>query len=122
MTKVSLSSERAGGFGDGDIFVGAFQRDNGVGAFCRGLLRLNPRKLGRVSAQPLSAATTYEVVRKCSGDLLPPSPPGDETAACQDQAGQSSTGDGTGNYRGIDGGQKYVARAGKPGSVKCRHI
>jgi hypothetical protein len=35
---------------------------------------------------------------RCPGDLLPPSPPAENTAA-QDQAGQSGTGDGGGNHR-----------------------
>src|SRR5262249_45681046 len=33
----------------------------------------------------------------CSGDLLPPSPPAEKPTARQDQAGKSSTGDGTGH-------------------------
>jgi hypothetical protein len=36
--------------------------------------------------------TTHAV--GCSGDLLPPSPPGEKTTARQDQAGQASTDDG----------------------------
>jgi hypothetical protein len=34
---------------------------------------------------------------RCSGDLLPSSPPAEQTTARQDQARQSSTGDGTGD-------------------------
>src|SRR5262249_25771614 len=33
----------------------------------------------------------------CSGDVLPPSPPAEKATARQDQAGKSSTGDGTAN-------------------------
>jgi hypothetical protein len=45
---------------------------------------------------------------KCSGDLLPPSPPAEKTTTRQDQAGHSCTGDGTGN-----GGWCYGARRSK---------
>src|SRR5205809_4639904 len=38
---------------------------------------------------------------RCSGDLLPPSPPSEKTTARQDQAGKPSTGDGTGNGEGV---------------------
>jgi hypothetical protein len=34
---------------------------------------------------------------RCSGDSLPPSPPTEKATACEDQTGQSSTSDGTGN-------------------------
>jgi len=34
-----------------------------------------------------------------SGDLLPPSPPAEKATACQDKAGQASTGDGAGHRR-----------------------
>jgi hypothetical protein len=37
---------------------------------------------------------------KRSGDLVPPSPPAEKAPACQDQAGKTSTGDGTGNRGG----------------------
>jgi hypothetical protein len=36
----------------------------------------------------------------CSGAFLPPSPPAEKTTARQDQAGKSSTDDGTGNRGG----------------------
>jgi hypothetical protein len=35
-----------------------------------------------------------------SGDLLPPSPPGEKATARQDQAGKTSTGDGAGDTTG----------------------
>jgi hypothetical protein len=41
--------------------------------------------------------------------FLPPSPPAEKAATRQDQAGKASTGDGAGNYRRIDGVQKYIA-------------
>jgi hypothetical protein len=37
------------------------------------------------------------IAPEISGDLLPPSPSAEQTNTCQDQAGQSGTGDGTGN-------------------------
>src|SRR5262245_23530557 len=36
----------------------------------------------------------------CSGDLLPPSPPAEKATTSEDQAGQSSAGDGVGNGSG----------------------
>jgi hypothetical protein len=45
----------------------------------------------------------------CSGDFLTPSPPAEKAAARQDQAGKASARDGAGNYRRIDGVQKYIA-------------
>jgi hypothetical protein len=38
---------------------------------------------------------------RCSGDLLPPSPPAEKATASKDQARQVSTGDGTGDSRDI---------------------
>jgi hypothetical protein len=48
-------------------------------------------------------------IRRPRRALLPPSPAAEKATARQDQAGQSSTGDGTGDYRGIDDVQKYIA-------------
>jgi hypothetical protein len=41
-------------------------------------------------------------------DLLPPSPPAEQSTARQDQAGQSSTGDGTGDGAGGYGTHKFT--------------
>jgi hypothetical protein len=41
---------------------------------------------------------------RCSGDLLPPSPPAEKSTAREDQAGQASTDDGGG-----DGGWHLLA-------------
>jgi hypothetical protein len=55
---------------------------------------------------------------RCSGGLLPPSPPAEKATACQDQAGQSSTRDGA-RDRGwaeqakIIGGQERLASRGE---------
>src|SRR5437660_12513854 len=46
------------------------------------------------AADSRAAATTRH---GCSGDFLPPSPPGEKATTHQDQARQSSTGDGTGD-------------------------
>jgi hypothetical protein len=37
------------------------------------------------------AAKEVRIARECSGDLLPPSPPAEQTTARQDQAGEAST-------------------------------
>jgi hypothetical protein len=41
-----------------------------------------------------------------SGDLLPPSPPGEKTTAREDQAGKACTGDGAGDT--TDGDRRIV--------------
>jgi len=49
---------------------------------------------------------------KCSGDLLPPSPPAEKATASKDQAGQASTGDGAGGMHNeldiVDADQKWI--------------
>jgi hypothetical protein len=52
------------------------------------------------------------------GDLLPPSPPAEQASARQDQAGQTSTGDGARNrscaYEAeVIGGQECLSSRGK---------
>jgi len=41
-----------------------------------------------------------------SGDLLPPSPPGEKATARQDQSGQSGTDDGAGDADGAGNGAR----------------
>src|SRR6516164_7789829 len=43
--------------------------------------------------------TTCADCARCSGDLPPPSPPAEKATACQNQAGQSRTGDGAGDNK-----------------------
>jgi hypothetical protein len=54
--------------------------------------------------------TTY--AEGCSGGLLPPSPPGEETTAREDQARQSSAYDGTGGMHNeldiVDADEKWI--------------
>jgi hypothetical protein len=40
---------------------------------------------------------TAERKARSSGDLLPPSPPAEKATACEDQTGQASTGDRSGD-------------------------
>ena len=45
--------------------------------------------------------TTRTGCAGCSGELLPPSPPAENATAREDEAGQASTSDGTGNTYGV---------------------
>ena len=53
-----------------------------------------------MTAGASSAANDVCEFRRSSGDLLPPSPPAEKTAARQDQAGKACTSDGGGNAYG----------------------
>jgi hypothetical protein len=45
----------------------------------------------------LARLSNHERCAESSGDLLPPSPPGEKATARQEQAGKASTGDGAGD-------------------------
>ena len=47
---------------------------------------------GRVSG-------THQLLARCSGDLLPPSPPAEKATASKDQAGKASTSNGAGHRK-----------------------
>src|SRR5215475_9747811 len=51
------------------------------------------------------------------GDLLAPSPPGEKTTACQDQAGQASTGDGAGDGEWVPAKRFHHREFGRTGRV-----
>jgi hypothetical protein len=56
-------------------------------------LAVQDRAFDRAADSRAAATTRYG----CSGDFLPPSPPGEKATAHEDQARQSGTGDGTGD-------------------------
>src|SRR4029450_9193271 len=64
------------------------------------ILRGPPRHL-EAALHPLNCVPPADRVASSSGDFLPPSPPAEKPTARQDQAGKSSTGDGTGDWCGI---------------------
>ena len=65
----------------------------------------------RARGSPIPAT---ECVVRCSGDLLPSSPPAEQATARKDQTWQTSTGDGTGHCRNLrsNAAAKFEGRNG----------
>jgi hypothetical protein len=81
---------------------------------------IQPRaRVGTVRKRQKSRGEYLCVVPKSLGGLLPPSPPAEKASACQDQARQARTGDGT---RDSNAGNKRIRSCpeGKCRTGNCR--
>src|SRR5262249_44547424 len=81
--------------------------------------RSSPRRTrNRTRTRMLAIGNRYTCARcaRCSGGLLPPSPPAEKAAACEDQARQASAEDGPGHDQPLiwwRGNSKYLKIAAK---------